>query len=582
MGAPANVYSFSKPETKPIDKRAEQIRTLKNISRSMRDSFYGPQWYEQSRQLFELTTAIAATPSWRPTVHIPQLQTLLMKEATDLASVSPRVLVTKFDKSGDEKQDEDRQAALEAQWRQMQTNLVLLYGELWSMFCGTGWLQLQLDSYGNHGNGQLALEALDPSRVFPDPFVKDLRKASFLIIEATMSRDEIMAKWGSGGKGPAASINFDSASPTGALIPQTGDNPPYPVQTLFGPSLPRSEPEAAQIGSPPASQIEVNICLCKDYTQSSESSQKKKSRKLGQTGIDIPGSQFQYPWGRALVEVNGTIVYDDRNPWGGLGGKLLYNVVPIHAMPNLTAIWAPPPTRFTLPIQTLSERICGQIYENIYRTNNCITYVPANSGISDDFMVLPGEIQWVAAGADFPKHVYANAMPEYATKWYRELLEIQRDLIGYPDARQGDSGAGNIGADVFDASIGAASKMTQMRTMLLQDSLQTLVELTYYSMCRFLKNSTLFPVFQDKEGEFAEWTPFEGSPDREGRAWIHPGSIRLMSQSNLTRFVLGLRQAGLISRKQALIDLDYPNAERISEELDAEEQLAALAKVKKR
>ena len=106
-----------------------------------------------------------------------------------------------------------------------------------------------------------------------------------------------------------------------------------------------------------------------------------------------------------------------------------------------------------------------QLYENAVRLNNGTWFIGENTGIDPEkFGGMPGEVQTINANSIREIELkFPPAMPQHFTQLPQLLLDKQRELQGFTDARSGQPGAGNISPELFDASIMRAKGLTQLR-----------------------------------------------------------------------------------------------------------------------
>jgi hypothetical protein len=567
-----------------LDPRVQQIYNLKALSRQYRDGFYGPRWFESARMLFELMNPVLSASSFRPTVNVPQFQQLALMEATDLSAISPRVYIQRA-KSQDEKseRDKDREAAFDDHWDWIMASSSLFMAELWAMFAGTGWLELNHDPLGDNGNGQLCQSWLDPEDVYPDPFARWQDPAnlrwSYVIIERIFNLNVVKAQWSAFNRGPGALIRETDASAfTQGSVPRPGQQPAMPIRTLWGAGSPDQSP-TSRAGAEQVSTgtVRGHVCFVMDYSEHEPS--ELRSTKVGDTDIFIPAGRFRYPFGRMLIEAGGEIMFDGHNWAGGFNGENLFPVVPIYAMPPLTSIWGIPPWRFSSTLESLAQQTISQNVENIIRCNNAVVYVPQDCNIDTSaFGALPGEIVEIAAGSKPPTHTWGNPMPAHVFQQPQYLLDLSRKLQGYEAPRMGEASQGNVGADLQDAVIGEGRKLTRMRSLLLYPSLNLLTKLLYGGMCRCYKSSRSFPSFNSEERDESMWKP----GGEMGSCRLDPGAVAIVGEAALQRLTIQLRQLGLISKSATLEGLRVPHAEDLADEVEQEEKLQALSALRKR
>lgn len=269
-----------------------------------------------------------------------------------------------------------------------------------------------------------------------------------------------------------------------------------------------------------------------------------------------------------VVECEGVILADGMNPFPH--GK--YPVAPIWATPPLYGIWAVPPTRYTSQLQNLAERTYSQTYENFYRLNNGVWFIPISTGIKQsDFGGVPGEKHMVE-GDKMPEFKTPPAFPESSIKLPDVLLQKQRDLQGFSQSRQGDPGQGNVSVDLFDASVLRSQGMTQLRGRLASQGIYELGCGMAYTMMDLLPDQTL-PVKEDN-GQFST-VDWKRPNENDHEMFLDVGAFHAQSQVIVRKIAADLLAKGLIDIGEGLSILGFPNAERIGKE--AQEKLALQA-----
>jgi hypothetical protein len=559
------------------DPRSRQIDELQRISVERRNQFLGPDWYRTCRILYNLLQGSASRPSFRPAVLIPQMQLLAFSEATDLSSLSPKVYITKK-----RERDAEREKAFQDDWRAQSINNRLLFAELWALYAGTSFLQVGYDPNARQGDGEVWTDWVDPETVYPDPSARSDRDWTYVILESRLYADEVKALWPE----TATGIQPRRASGSPTLV-NVGESAGYSFEMPPGPL-------SAMPGSPASRQawdgrLKVRVLFTDDYSllEVKEKAIDKALNALASTQAAVkPKHLRKYPNGRFIVECEGRILADGDNPFPRTD-RVKFPVIPLWALPNLTSFWAPPPPRFSLDLQELAGRMYSQAFENAVRLNNGIWFIDEATGIeAEDFGGLPGEVRIINAQSRIPEIRWPAPMPEHMLKMPAILLALQKELWGFTQVREGQPGKGNVSAGLFDASLYQSQFLTRLRSMLLAEAVQKLAEIRFFSMCRFYRNSRYFPSFnptseeEDKAFSFSEWKPLDASADMQ--IHLDPGSVRPISQAAMRQLVMGLRSAGLIDAPSALEILEIPDAEAIAEKVEKEQQLAALARTKKR
>lgn len=573
MATVASVFNFpSRKKTDEVNPDlvvTRQIDELFRLSEEERDRQLGANWFTELRDFYMLTGInSSAAPTFRPRVVIPELQTLMLAEATDISESSPKVYLLNGGK-----RDKEREKAYQEHWRQQQYNLQIFLAELWALFCGTGFLELGVDPEGRRGKGEVWLSARDAGATFPDPGSIDPRFWVYVGTEDKMYLDEICRLWPETGerlrrqaKGYiSARIGSDEATGPSAL-----NLPEGPLRYGSG-----GPPQQKVTGD---GRLSVRKLYINDYSTEplSESERKSVADMLGPL-TPAPEFKAKFPNGRWIVESEGVILADGNNPFP----FRLFPIIPIQAMPRLKSFWAPPPIRYSKSLQDLAEKMFTSAYENAVRLNNGIWFIDERTGIdSSDFGALPGECRIINAGSPTPEVKWPAAMPAHFTQMPELLLQKSRMIQGFTPARAGQAGAGNISQDLFDATVFQSQVLTRMRAKLMAPAIQQLSELVYYTMCRYYVQEQAFPGF-GKEISMVKWQPAAEDWQDAYEVYLDPGSIRPLSASYLRSLVSVLLDKGKLPLKYALETLDLPGAEEIADEHREELELGAMNKLKR-
>jgi hypothetical protein len=583
-----NPILWSEKKSSPaLDPRVQQLDDLQRLSEEARNKFIGEDWYKRAADLYNFVGDSGARPSFRPEVNIPQLQVMMLNEATDIAALRPKVYI--FAK--DERQKK-REKAYQDHWRQAQFNYQMLCAQLWSLFVGTGYVQIGFDPWANRGKGNVWIRARHPKSVFPDPASISHYNWAYVQWEDQMYIDDVRRMFNCPGlklRGrPSAPSSYSNAS----LMGEAGYGfglPPGPLSA--GPTFMRKGTQKND------GLVTVRTSFIHDFrvTEIKEKEVEKTLRSLDSASKSVsPKYRPMYPQGRKIVDVEGQIVFDDDNPFptclesrSDRGGT--FPLVPVHALPNLTHPWAPPPPKISLDLQTLAGRMFTQSFENAIRLNNGTIYVDEATGLrATEVGGIPGQVLVINANSKPPTTVWPAAMPQHFLTMPDMLLAKQKELFGVTAPRQGDSGKGNISFDLFDAAIYQAEPMKRLRAQLMAYSIQDVAEIVYFTMCAYLQDAQRFPSLStgqfmiDRDLEFSEWEPVDTKDMDEQEIYLDEGSLRPISQMAFQKFVMGLRQGGMISNRKALEWLEVPDHEQVADEVENEQKLAALAKTKKR
>jgi hypothetical protein len=458
------------------DVRSKQIDELCRLSEDARREIYGTDHDTECRNFYNLIERTRRTPTFRPRISVPQLQVLLLSDAADLTDASVRVFIN-HKTSGRDKQ---REKAFQEHWRQENFNFHLLLSQVYSEFSGTSFLQAGYDPLAKRGEGSAWLRArqqqgtyIDPISWFPDDW-------SFVVTEDPIYLDEVWRRY----PDHAEDIHPRTAKAEALAGPPAGgiEMPPGPMSvTIRG--LPGSESYTSD------GALRLRTMYCKDSTLRSLTEAEKA--EFQKKDLAVPRYLMKYPKGRMIVECEGTILVDG-DSW--INVYEMWPIVPVWSTPPWDSVWCPSPVKYTRSLQDNAEKLMSQTYENAHRLNNGLVQIPEESGITaDSFGGLPGEMVVLASNTQRAITVsYPNPMPPQMIQLPIQYLQLQRELQGQSQARQGNPGAGNVGADLFEAAISQSQSITKLRARLFSYSVQRVSEVLFYTMSRFYDKERVF------------------------------------------------------------------------------------------
>lgn len=525
-----------------------------------RNQMLGQDWMNQMELFYCLIQSGGPMPSYRPLVRVPELQTLMMREANDLSEIMPRPYILNQD---DGKRDKDREKGLQSEWARAQLNYHSMFTILMSMFVGTAPLQIGFNPEARNGKGAIWAKMRDPNTFHPDPFTTYELDWSYIIVDDYMYLERVRKLW------PDTSIGLRPRVAGRSVSPAIGDTgygfqmPPGPMSMV--PGMPNSRT------LPNDNRVCVRWCFCEDYTRV-----KIEDKQLPDGAIVPADFEWKYPNGRLLVESEGRILQDGDNPYP----LKMFPIIPFWSTLPLYGLWTIPAVRFSHDLQSLSERMWTQLFENAVRLNNGVWLIGENTGIDPEkFGGMPGEVQTINANSireiecKFPP-----AMPQHFTQLPQLLLDKQKELQGFTQARQGNPGAGNISPELFDASIMRSQGLTQLRGRLNAFTFQRIAELIYYTMCRYYRPQILALKGANEDVESVEWKSVT-RPDQYD-VLLDNASIRALSQAMVQKMIPELLKLGAVDKRTALEQLEFPDAGGVAERLERSEELAALARTR--
>jgi len=556
----------SQPDWMVNDKTiSRQLDELERISLYERDKLLGRDYFREIEQFYQLEEDPATPITFRPRVSIPQLQTLVLNEATDITDASPKIYITHKDQ-----RDREREKHFQEQWKDGFFNNRILEAFIWAMLSNLGFIQVGFNPRARRGKGSTWVEMREPKSTFPDPNAKSDKDWSWIGWEDWPYIDEIYREYPEKGHLVRPHLYMADAEPYGS------------VEGAL------EFPEASPLSSQGTQERKIfRDNRVRKRTFYLFDSTRERVKDYAGTASDVrelvhPRFQYKYPNGRWIVECEGVVLSDGGNwcpqlPDDDLG---TFPLLRIPAMPTITNFWGPPPIKLTRQLQSLSERLYTQLFENVVRTNNGVIVIRNNTGLDPTGIGwLPGEVLMINQGSDVPQVINPQALPQHMLTLPATLLGIQKELQGYTAARQGQGQAGNVSAELFDATLWQSQPMTRLRGRMLAEELQRLASIIFYVDARYKNLPDRLMRTERGEPVFSRWNPIENIDDYE--AQLDEGSLQVLSAATLRSIVSAMGKANLLPTRFLYETLGLPNAEELSEERTRELELAAMGKLKR-
>lgn len=521
-------------------------------------------------------------PSFRPQVQIPQLQVLALTEATELTDVSPKVYI--YDRSNGSV-DEARSKSFQEEWKSLWVNYQMLFASLWGQLSGLGFLQFGYDPFADMGFGKIWCRHKPPDLLDIDPAAETFGDATYVVASDRLYPDRIAYYWPETGTGIApegitgkGDGTQNSPANAGGLPPKLR-MPPGPMRQ--GDNAIQSETLRAD-GRLLVRYLFIDdrtVELVKEEAGGDSASLIERAQSTGSRGEY--SRRLKWPNKRLIVCVTGRTsrcVADGDNPTPGN----TYPFVPFYGLPPLSGFYPPPPTRYTKDLQALAERTLTQIFENVVRLNNGIWFIDKGTGIDlGAFGGLPGEVCEINDNSRPPTCVTPQVINESVMKLVQWMLTTQKELQGFNQSREGNAQAGNLSADLFEASIFQSKALTRCRAKLLAHSVHCAANLVFNFMATYYTGSRAYPV-SDGGFSLTTWKPLYGEMAKNVRLHIDPTSLLPISQAAMRQLAPTLKEQGVIDNETLLEALGIPDAANIAARTNRELALAALQKVKKR
>jgi hypothetical protein len=539
---------------------SSHISEWQRLSKDHKNQVLGERWYEDMEAFYALTDSGGPLPSFRPLIRTPELQTLMMREANDLTEVAPRPYIINTQSS---KREEEREKVLQSEWRRSKINYHSMFAILSSMFTGMTPIQIGYDPDMRSGRGGTWAKMRDPRTFDCDPFTSYELDWSYVILEDYMHLDRVRKRW------PKTSAGVKPRVAGRSVSPAIGDSG-YGFQMPQGPmSMVPGLPNNRSI--PNDNRVRVRWCFCEDSTRL-----KIEEKKLPEGAIVPADFEWRYPNNRLIVDCEGQILQDGDNPYP----LKSFPIVPFWSTVPLHGIWAVPAVRYSRDIQNVSERLWTQLFENAIRINNGITLIDERTGIDPDaYGGMPGEVQVVNANTiDGVKILAPPPFPQQFSQYPQLLLDKQKELQGFTDARSGKPGAGNISPELFDESVIRSQGLTQLRGRLHAEAFYRIAWTQFHLIGKFMREQAV--QYDGESGrEIVKWPGLLSRHDIYD-VELDDASLRPMSQMMIKRMVPELKKLGMMDTRTGLEHLDFPDAGGVADRIEREMELAALAKTK--
>jgi hypothetical protein len=538
----------------------QQIDNLQRISQQQRKDQLGDDWFRIIRDAYNLFPRDTETPIFRPNMRVPEAQVLGFMEAIDLTDIDPRIYLCKTFQNYE--QDENAEACLQAQWRDSNVNLNILYALMWAWFCGCGFIQIAHDEQLRNGRGDVTAYWRDPQTVFPDPYAIDDRKWQYLILEDFMWLDNVKQYWPM----PAQRVTLNR-SPEPIPLSSMGRNSVFGMEVPTGP-MQGMIPGLPVSSTPGDARVRVRTLFLRDNSRVRTGD---KDESIQFSSLAKQKYRLRYPRGRMIVECNNVILFDGENPyWHGE-----FPVIRFLGMPALHGFWAPPPYRYTKVMQDMAERFITQDFENTVRLLNGIWFIDESTGIDTErFGGVPGETQMIAQGSPVPQLVQPKGQGD-GMQAAEALFQKQRMLQGFGDPRMGLNPSGNVSNDLFTGSLMQGQTLTRGRARLMYEPIRRLAYLIFTTMAQFTRDERLYADPRADGFGTIRWQPVEPNRVLEYEAHVDPASLQPFSGVMIRQLALALKNMGALDTEGLLEAVRYPNRKKVLDRLNKEAQMQA-------
>ncbi len=560
---------ISGPVSKPVAELVREIENLKSNASQFRESKIGNGYLKYIEEFYGMTR-VPFSESGEQT-FFPLLQYLLLIEANDLTDSIPLFYIHK-EGNGNLQRLKEMEKIVRGVWREEAWNIEFMMATLWSLMAGVGFVEFGLDPNGYDGMGKVWGKCVNSSHIYVDPHCTTLDDCWFMLKEDMKYIDEIRMRY------PYHADDILKRSRKG--IPEVTqflglEMPMGPMRSVFGADNTRLKTTDGM--------FLLRTVWIKDSTTIELDREEMAALKGVPVKTILPAPKMikKYPYGRMIVECEGTILYDSPNPYR------TFPFADIHCTPPVQGFWNPPAMKFTASMQSTAQELLNQLLDNAARLNKGMFFIKENTQIDlDNFGGVAGEVHVIPANSEVPTQLMPQPFPPQMADLPFKVLEYQKEIQGFNEARLGNVKGGNISSSLIEGATQSSMGITRLRTKLLGKAIQRASEIVlhtmqdYYLEPRFyLDHYGVEKLAEDdiRETKYLKFEPFRGE---NVRIQLDPGSIEPMSAASLRTMVPVLRNLGLIDVKHALKFLRIPDSDEIYEELAKEAQAQAAAKEK--
>lgn len=510
-----------------------------------------------------------ALPSFRPPIVANELRTLILSEAADLTDAQLRIYISKDPQNPGRDQAVER--AFRAIWSREQVDLKLMYSCVWALIVGTGFLDVRWDPDGAFGLGDVAVDVYDPRHVLPDPDAIDDRKWMYVIRESVVDIPELRRLFPQSGWRVKPDDNWSVKE--AKLNPSGSQSANYQgPMSQFG-----AYSRNLVVGYKKA-RARVLDCVIRDDKVEEEIEEvvdpttKESIKDADGSPVLRQNLKPKYPNGRRIIGANGTILFDGDNP--NPGGD--FGLLRVILEPALGRFWGHGFVQQTSELQLAADKLLSNVVENSVRLNNGVVISTTNTGLDwESFAGIPAQIVQINPGSEF-KIQYPPPMPADMVQAPWRMLDLQRRLLGFQDARAGMPGRGNVSPDLTETEISQAQSTTRLRARMLHNTVQRLAEMIFARMANGYLTRRPIPAVEGEEFKPVMWEPLE-HPEKYA-VYVDPASFAVMSKTMLRRLGLALYKLRAVDRQALLETIGWPDWAQTSKRMNELEIRAAYAK----
>jgi len=504
----------------------------------------------------------------------------------------------------------------DADWNRLGWSYVLADILKISLIQGTGIGSVEFDPMQNDGLGEIVFENIDIYNFFPAPRAKDINDGDcpYVIEAKPIPLEEARAMF------PDLAAMINGGIESG--IPSRYEKNDF--DTSLNANAVRSNEASDDATTAYTSQEskKLNECLlikCWWKDDSTEEVELAVQDALGNPLLTKEGVQQvqketkkKYPNGRYVVKIDDLIAYDGENPYKD--GKFPYARLVDYQIPN--EFWAMGEVEQLKSPQRMVNRLLSFMMDTIVLMGNPIWVADMGAIDTDQVTNQPGLIVEKTPGTDVHRE-QGIGLPANILNVYQLCLDAFERIFGAGEITQGSAPTGITAGVALDSLQEAAQTRLRQKARNLEKFLNEIGTLYLSRVMQYYTTPRLITISNEIEGAHMKQFKFqiqkapedtaqniEGEyiakvtemvPPGEGQVGMQEGTIKTFKTKGLfdVRSTIGsnlpfakrakaetamkLFELGVLTPKRLLEDLDYPNAEVIAQELQANQQAAAQA-----
>jgi hypothetical protein len=501
-----------------------------------------------------------ALPSYKSPIQINEIKRLLLTELSDLTDNAPTIYVSSDPQTG--KRDQQVERALQAYWQRTFLDLTILEACADAAIWPCGFFEIVWNPLKAEGQGDIVVRARAPQTVFPDPYATDDEDWRYVITQDVMDINVVRQMWPDQGH----RVMPDAARPSD----------PQPIM------MPAERPSGVGLLTPlypitapvPTHGMDTRVTVygarVKDTTLEVVPSLVRDPEGVEHLQRAV---RYKYPQGRLIHATNHVILYDGPQPY--LDGfdliRLLLQPAVHHFWPNKSLLGE------LLEIQIASDKAESLTLENMLRIQKAGYVADAGAGIDPrTFMDIPGQVHLVRPGARV-EPLRPPPLPADLVQAGARWRTYMREQLGHSASRQGQSGRGNVSAELTETEISQAMGLTRLRARFLHKAVHQLASKLVSRMGQFYTTPRALPYMQGEEWAPVQWQPL-GDPKKYA-AYVDPASFSVQSKTMIKRLALMLAKMGRLASDEDLLKiLEFPGGKEIAER--NKQQLALMAQAR--